>query len=340
MGSLGRELHYQYRCLRLAIGFLTGRFIHCNLQVTYRCNMRCSICDFWKEHQDPAEELSLDDIRLISRKLGHLGTLIISVAGGEPLIRSDICRVIAVLRDAGHFPIMITNGWFVDESLAREMLGAGLQEVSVSVDYCDPKRHDAMRGLDGAWDGAVSALDVLRRNRPDPRVRVHMISVLMDDNLEEVEPLIKLSRELGVTYMLSLYSSSRGSKEPRRPDCKVTDYLLRLKARYPEFVTLTSYIQDLDTALADGGIGNCQTGRLLLNVDHRGFVARCTETLDQPVGNILTDDVMELRRRLHEVQARQDCAQCWTSCRGFAESMTRPPRLRQLREFYASVQRH
>ena len=39
-----------------------------------------------------------------------------------------------------------------------------------------------------------------------------MISVLMDDNLEEVEPLIKLSREIGVTYMLSLYSWNRVQK--------------------------------------------------------------------------------------------------------------------------------
>ncbi len=47
---------------------------------------------------------------------------------------------------------------------------------------------------------------------------------------------------------------------------------------------------------------------------------------------------------MHEVEdalaraARQQCAACWTSCRGFAESMFRPPRGRQLREFLISVQ--
>ena len=57
--KLRRELHYQYRCLRLGLGFLTGRFIHCNLQVTYRCNFKCQICDFWKKPHDPADELTL-----------------------------------------------------------------------------------------------------------------------------------------------------------------------------------------------------------------------------------------------------------------------------------------
>ena len=35
-----------------------------------------------------------------------------------------------------------------------------------------------------------------------------------------------------------------------------------------------------------------------MNIDHRGNVARCTERLDEPVGNILTDDIDAIRRRL------------------------------------------
>jgi MoaA/NifB/PqqE/SkfB family radical SAM enzyme len=338
--NLRRELHYQYRCLRLGLGFLTGRFINCNLQLTYRCNFKCQICDFWKEEHDPAQELSLDDIRLIGRKLNRLGTLIISLAGGEPLLRSDLYDVITALNAAGHFPILITNGWYVDETVARDILRAGLQEISVSVDYRDPARHDAQRGCPGAWDRAVRALELFHENRPDRRNRVHMISVLMDDNLDDVEPLILLCRELGVTYMVSLYSWNRGTKARRLPDRSVTEHLLGLKRKYPEFVTLTTYIEHLDRAIAEGGVGHCKTGRLLMNIDHRGNVARCTERLDEPVGNILTDDVREIRRRLWRVADTQECAQCWTSCRGFAESMQMRPRLRQYREFLHSVKPH
>jgi len=340
LNGLARELHYQYRCMRLGWGFLTRRFIHCNLQVTYRCNFKCRICDFWKVEHLPADELSLDDVRLIGATLNRLGTLIISLAGGEPLIREDIFDIITALNKANHFPILITNGWYVDETMAKDILRAGLQEISVSIDYRDPRKHDAQRGIEGSWDRAVRALELLHRHRPDRRNRVHMISVLMDDNLDDVEELVKLSRELGVTYMINLYSWNRGSKTRREPQRKVTEHLLGLKRKYPEFVTLTTYIEHLDQAVAEGGIGNCQTGRLLLNIDTRGNVARCTETLDEPVGNILTDGVMAIRERLWKVQKEKECAQCWTSCRGFAESMFMPPRLRQLREFYTSVKRH
>jgi MoaA/NifB/PqqE/SkfB family radical SAM enzyme len=338
--NLRKELHYQYRCLRLGMGFLTGRFIHCNLQMTYRCNFRCQICDFWKQQHDPADELTLADVRVIGRKLGKLGTLIISLAGGEPLMREDIFDIITELNAAGHFPILITNGWFVDETMSRDILRAGLQEISVSVDYRDPAKHDAQRGCKGAWDRAIRALELFHKNRPDRRNRVHMISVLMDDNLDDVEPLIQLSREIGVTYMVNLYSWNRGTKARRLPDKSVSEHLLGLKRKYPEFVNLTTYIEHFDEAISAGGVGDCKTGRLLMNIDHRGNVARCTERLDEPVGNILTDDVRAIRCRLNEVADSQECAQCWTSCRGFAESMQMRPRWRQYREFLHTVKPH
>jgi len=87
-------------------------------------------------------------------------------------------------------------------------------------------------------------------------------------------------------------------------------------------------------------VGDCQTGRLLMNIDNQGNVSRCTERLDEPVGNILTEDVETIRRRLAHVTATQPCSECWTSCRGFAESMFLPPRMRQYREFFHSVRPH
>ncbi len=340
LNLMRHELHYQYRCARLAAGLIGRKLIHCNLQVTYRCNFECEICDFWKTEYDKSRELSLDEVRLIGRKLNALGTLIISLAGGEPLMREDLPEIIRILNEANHFPILITNGWFVDEERARDIQQAGLQEISVSVDYADAARHDRQRGRQGAWDKAVKALELLNRHRPHKRNRVHMISVLMDDNLDDIEPLIRIARDIGVTYMVNLYSWNRGTKKRRLPGRSVTQFLLDLKRRYPEFITLTSYIERMDQAIAEGGIGDCQTGRLLMNIDHHGRVARCTETLDEPVGNILTDDVREIRRRLLETQRTRDCAQCWTSCRGFAESMQSPPRWRQFKEFFISVKPH
>jgi radical SAM protein with 4Fe4S-binding SPASM domain len=326
-------LHDAYRIGRLFSGFVLGRYIHANLQITYDCNFRCMICDFWRDKERYNGKLSLDQIRVIGKKLNKLGTLVISLAGGEPLMRPDLPQIIRILNRCNHFPVLITNGWFVDEAFAKEIHRAGLREISVSVDYADPKKHDKQRGIAGAWDRAINALEILNRLRPTRRHRVHMISVLMDDNLEEVEPMIRICRELGVTYLLNLYSWNRGNKAGRLPGAAVSRYLFALKRRYPEFVTMSAYIEKFDTAISDGGIGNCMAGRLLMNIDPRGNVARCTETLDEPVGNILSEDIFALCRKLYRVQENSDCRQCWTSCRGFAECMAHRPGFREFKEF-------
>jgi MoaA/NifB/PqqE/SkfB family radical SAM enzyme len=340
MASVRQELHYQYRCLRLARSFLSRRFVHVNLQVTYRCNFQCGICSFWSEQHPLEEELSVAQIRAIGQKLSRLGTLIVSLGGGEPLLRPDLYDVTLALNETGHFPILITNGWFVDDDVARDILRAGLQEISVSVDYADAAKHDALRGKPGAWERAIRALELLRRHRPDRRNRIHMIAVLLEDNLDDIEPLLRLCRDLGVTFFINMYSSGRGARPPRVPGSDVARQLIDLKARYPEFVSLTSYIERFDEALARGGIGDCAAGQLMFNIGSRGELSRCIDTLEQPVGNILHDDLDELIARLRRHAVERPCAGCWTSCRGFAESMFRPPRLRQLREFYTSVKPH
>ena len=336
---LKEEIFYHKRAVQLMWNFIRHRMIHVNLQVTWKCNFRCQVCDFWKPEflaQHGKHELSLEQVETIGKILHRkFGSNIISLSGGEPLMRKDLPEIITILNRTEHFPILITNGYFVDEAMAKAIQGAGLQEISVSLDYANPTKHDAQRGKEGAFDRAVNALELLNRYRPKARNRVHMISILMDDNLDDIEPLIKLAKSLGVTYMVNLYSCCRGTKAPHLPRESVTRRLLDLKKRYPEFVTLTSYIEKFDDAIATGGVGNCLAGKLFCNIDSHGDVSGCIDTVGESHGNIFTKDFGDIQQEIQ--RGCFGCADCWTSCRGFVESMHKPPRLRQYKEFLNSV---
>ena len=75
-----------------------------------------------------------------------------------------------------------------------------------------------------------------------------------------------------------------------------------------------------------------------MNIDNYGNVARCTETTDTPVGNLIAESPQQIRQRLLAQQTQDKCSQCWTSCRGWAELMHGPKRLRSWKEFYITVQ--
>jgi len=313
VGESGKMSRYGY-------SFLRGKLVHTNLQLLYDCNFKCQICDFWKPAYRGRPRLTVDQVRTIACKLDEIGPQIVSIGGGEPLMHEDITGVIEALADR-HFPVMICNGWFMTPEKARALFEAGIYEVSISVDYADPERHDAQRGVPGAHQRAIDALKMLHEARVHPWQRVHMISVVMDDNIEDIEPLIRMSRDMGITYLVTLYSDWRGRAATRatRPD--ISRVLLDLKDRYPDFVQLRGYLARFTDAVAHGGVGPCYAGKHLCNIDCQGNVTLCIDRLDDPVGNILRDDMRVLEGRLLERYRSNSCKDCWTSCRGSIETL-------------------
>ena len=319
-GAAARFLGDTPKMSRYGYGFLRGRLVHTNLQLLYDCNFRCKICDFWKGPFKNLPRLSLEQVRLIADKLNQVGPQIVSIGGGEPLLHEELVGVVEALA-RHHFPVMICNGWFVTPEIARALFRAGIYEVSISVDYADREKHDAQRGIDGAYDRALQALRTLHVSRCHPWQRVHMISVVMDDNLEHIEPLIRICRDMGITYLVTLYSDSRGRASQRATNPDVSRVLLDLKARYPEFVQLRGYLSRFSEAVVHDGIGPCYAGKHLCNIDSQGNVTLCIDRLDDPVGNILHDDMPTLERRLLERYQSNTCSACWTSCRGSIETL-------------------
>jgi MoaA/NifB/PqqE/SkfB family radical SAM enzyme len=264
--------------------------------------------------------LSPEQAEIISDKLAQsIGPMIVSIGGGEPLIHKGLIRIVRALAKH-HFPVMICNGWLVTEEKARELFSAGIHEVSISVDYASAEKHDAQRGIPGAFDRAIRALKILQANRQHSSQRVHMITVIMDDNIDDVELLIQLAQKIGVSYLITLYSDHRGDKENKVSRIDLTERLLELQKRYPHFVALRGYLDRFSEAVTTG-VFPCYAGKILFNIDCQGNVSRCIDQLDHPAGNILTDDVSAIQRALLDQFESNDCGKCWTSCRGNFETL-------------------
>ncbi|OQW93742.1 MAG: hypothetical protein BWK79_09575 [Beggiatoa sp. IS2] len=308
---------------RYLTAFAKRRMIHLNLQILYSCNFKCEICDFWQEPYTTMRRLSAMDVQTIAEKLKPLNPLLISLGGGEPFMHKELVDIVRIL-SKDNFLAMISNGWYVTPEMAKAIFQhAGMYEVSISVDYATAEKHDKQRGKEGAFDHAVNALKVLHENRSYPHQRVHMISVVMDDNLDEIEGLIQLAKKIGITYFVTLYSEGRGEKPSRLFRQEVSNELLRLKRKYPtDFVSLPGYLERFaEITTEEQGITPCYAGKNLFNIDCQGNVTLCIDRLDDPVGNILTDDWSTLQEKLLAQHQQNDCGACWTSCRGNIEPL-------------------
>jgi len=309
--------------IRLFRAWAGGRPVWCSWQVTYRCNYRCRFCHYWHDPLGEAGEPTVADYAVGARKLASLGTMLISLAGGEPLLRLDIARII---KEVGkyHFPFLTTNGWFVTPALARDLMQAGLWGVSISIDYARPERHDRRRGMDGAWQQAWRAVELLSAARVHKYQRVNVIAVLMDDNLEDMDALAEMAARREAYFMVQPYGTLKtGSKAYIHRDGPVSPRLLALRRRWPNVLSNPAYLGRFDEFL-NGGVAGCRAGRAFFNIDSTGDVAICVERKASPVGNLFRDGMQRILHRLQAAARNNTCRGCWYNCRGEIESLYRP----------------
>jgi MoaA/NifB/PqqE/SkfB family radical SAM enzyme len=100
-------------------------------------------------------------------------------------------------------------------------------------------------------------------------------------------------------------------------------------------MTFTGYLEGIDAYLEGHPRTPCWAGERFLNIDHLGDVSPCIEKLELRVGNLLRDPWAIVGQRLAALDEPKRCTDCWTSCRGFVEEMSGPPRLRSWREFFS-----
>jgi len=200
---------------RLLRSYLSRHPMWCAWQVNYKCNFRCGFCHYWRDPMGELPEQTVEQFERGARKLASLGTIMVSIAGGEPLLRDDVPQIVRAI-GRWHFPFMTTNGWFVTPDLARELWEAGLWGISVSIDYADPVKQDRRRGIKGGFAQAVRALEFFRRSRTKPWQRVNLMCVLLHDNLDQIEDLIKLAAEHEAYFMVQPYSNRKTGSDQFR----------------------------------------------------------------------------------------------------------------------------
>lgn len=308
---------------RLFRAFAARNPVWCAWQVTYRCNYRCGFCHYWRDPMGELPEQSLEQITEGAEKLASLGTLMISIAGGEPFLRPDMPDIVRAI-GRWHFPFVTTHGGFVTSDLAAEMFEAGLWGASISIDYATPARHNKSRGIPNAWEQAVHAIDRFVAARRHPWQRVNLMCVLLHDNIDEIEDLIRLARDHGAYFMIQPYSIRKtGSKRFRYLKGAVSDRLLALRSRYPNFLSNPAFLGEFDRFL-DDGVPDCRAGEAFFNIDSTGDVAICVEERHRPVANLYRHTARQIVERLRERSIGNTCTDCWYNCRGEVESLYHP----------------
>ena len=188
-----------------------GAPINLTFSVTNVCQSRCKTCNIWelydKQPQKRNEELTLEEIEMIFRSLGHV--YVFNVSGGEPFLRKDIAEIIAAActylsPGVVHIP---TNAIAKNrlERKTKEILEVLHQQcpstqltIKPSLDHIGPK-HDEIRGVKGNFEKVIEMFHRLKKLQADyPNFHVELGTVISHWNIDDISEIAQYVTQLGV----------------------------------------------------------------------------------------------------------------------------------------------
>jgi MoaA/NifB/PqqE/SkfB family radical SAM enzyme len=255
---------------------------------TRRCNLSCTYCNEYDRVSDP---VPLDEMRLRIDRLAALGTGIITLSGGEPLLHPHVAELIRHIRHRGAVATLITNGYLLTPAVIASLNSAGLDSMQISIDNLNPDEisKKSLKVLDrklrwlaehAAFEVTVNA--VLGGGIPNP---------------EDALIIARRARELGFQCTVGIIHDAGGQLHPLSDRERVV--LGQVTSLERPLFSFDRYNRFQETlARGEPSHWHCRAGSRYLYVCEEGLVHYCSQQRGRP-GIPLADYSLEDLRREH-----------------------------------------
>jgi len=265
-----------------------------------RCNLSCTYCNEFDDHSAPVPTPVM--LGRIDR-LARLGTTIITISGGEPLLHPDLDEIVRRIRQNGIIATLITNGYLLTADRIRRLNRAGLEHVEISIDNVMP---------DGVSKKSLKVLDrklELLAQHAEFDVNINTVLGTGVRNPSDALAVARRARELGFTSTVGIVHDQRGQLRPLSPEQQQihTELVKMEKGLYSRY---NQFQQNLVHGRANDW--KCHAGSRYLYLCEDGLVHYCSQQRGRPGIPLEQYTSEHLEREYHTVKS---CAPyCTVSC--------------------------
>ena len=304
--------------------------------LTKKCNLRCPHC-YMEAGRKADNELTTAECLGLLDEMRSLGTEMLILTGGEPLLRRDIYDIAQAASSYGFWVVMGTNGVLMTDKVAQKMVECGVKGVGISIDSLDPAKHNSFRGGPDAWEYSVRALDIGRAHG----LQVLVQTTVMAMNYDEIPRLIEFTREKGA-WSFNLYflvQTGRGQEMNDLPAERaeaMLSYLVDVQDQHRPMLVRAKcapHFKRIAYEKSLGGLesGGCMAGTHYCRITPEGDVTPCPymtvvagSVREKSFGEIWHTspvlqqlrDVKRLKGRCGQCEFNQLCGGC--RCRAYA----------------------
>src|SRR5437868_2624460 len=249
-----------------------------------RCNLACKYCNEFDDFSKPVPtELMFRRVD----KLGELGTSVITISGGEPLLHPELDAIISRIRHHGMVAGLITNGYLMTAERIQRLNHAGLEHLQISIDNVMP---------DDVSKKSLKVLDKkLQLLSEHADFHVNINSVVGGGIKDPHDALVvgKRAVELGFTSTVGIIHDGEGQLQPLQAAEREVYLAMRLmeKRSYAQ----VNYFQD-NIANGRENKWRCRAGSRYLYVCEDGLVHYCSEQRGYPAKPLAEYTVADVHR--------------------------------------------
>jgi MoaA/NifB/PqqE/SkfB family radical SAM enzyme len=265
-----------------------------------RCNLACAYCNEYDNYSDPVPTEEM--LRRLD-KLADLGTSVITISGGEPMMHPEIYEIVAHIRRRRMIAGLITNGFYLTPEKIKRFNDAGLEYLQISIDNVEP---------DEVSKKSLRLLDK-RLVWLSEHANFHInINSVIGGGIKNPEDAVQIGRravELGFSTTVGVIHDGQGALKPLA-DREQRVYQQMKQLSKQEYARL-GWFQD-NLAAGRPNDWRCRAGARYLYICEDGLVHYCSQQRGFP-GIPLADYTMEDFER--EYSAEKPCAPlCTVAC--------------------------
>jgi MoaA/NifB/PqqE/SkfB family radical SAM enzyme len=265
-----------------------------------RCNLSCTYCN---EYDDRSKPVPIETMYERLDRLAALGTNIITISGGEPLLHPELDLVIARIRRNGMIAGMITNGYLLTADRIRKLNRAGLDHLQISIDNVMP---------DEVSKKSLKVLDKklqLLAEHADFHVNINSVVGGGIRNPQDALTVGKRALELGFTSTVGIIHDGDGQLQPLREEER--EVYTAMRAMEKSSYARINYFQD-NIAHGKENHWRCRAGSRYLYICEDGLVHYCSQQRGYPGKPLMEYTVEDVRR---EYRTEKGCApRCTVAC--------------------------
>lgn len=267
-----------------------------------RCNLSCTYCN---EFDSSSLPVPIEEMLHRIDQLAQLGTSVITISGGEPLLHPDLDEIIRRIRSHGMLAGMITNGYLLTPERIKRLNRAGLDHLQISIDNVLP---------DDVSNKSLRVVDKkLRFLAEYAEFEVNVNSVLGSSIRTPEDALVVTRRalDLGLSGTVGLIHDGSGQLEPlSERQQSVYQQIERLKKPFYTSALYNRFQKNLARGLPNDW--HCRAGSRYLYICEDGLVHWCSQQRGYPGIPLEKYTPEDLEREFHTVKR---CAPfCTISC--------------------------